>query len=378
MSFEAQFRLMKRFVDRTKYVKRRRLILVCCFLFVLFYLFHSLTNYHDRHATKSNRTPGTALIRSLDNREKVNDLKGEVNILEDSLLPINDPEDRICNVDVTSRILEVMVAEVKLAQEWPRSFDADDKRFWNIPEHFGKTLDSFFTKFHPYSFKTNGKKRYFHEFVNAGSLCNIVVIGKLTNCPSTLKCSIPGVGGDFTGEAQLQSRHPHCRFLAIDPDPANRKLVESLPRSRFVETAAGSRDGMQNAQFRDGVGRPPIRRKTQHTDVVKLLIDNYAQNAIIDLMLINTKGAEYEIFPYIARNLKAISLICQINIDIHAPASLYGHFLVSFNQFLSQFLQNSDYVLLHAEKERNLIDGQLRLFLVNMAEQRCSNKFFCY
>ncbi|KAI6171844.1 hypothetical protein M3Y98_00907300 [Aphelenchoides besseyi] len=322
---------MRRIMDRTqKYVRRSRLLLVFCFSFVLFYLFHSLTDYHNGYMTKSDGSSGAVLIRSLDNREKVNDLKAEVNILEDSLLPINAPEDRICDSEVTNQLLEAMVAEVQLAQDWIRSYNADDERFWSIPEHFGKTFDPFFNKFHPYSFETNGKTR---------------------------------VGGDFTGETQLQSRHPQCRFLSIDPEPQNRKLVESLPRSRFVETAAGSRDGMQNAQFRDGAGKPPIRRKTQHTDVVKLLIDNYAQNAIIDLMFINTKGAEYEIFPYIARNLKALSLICQLNIDIHAPASLYGHFLASFNQFLGQFLQTSDYILLHAEKDRNLIDGQLRLFL---------------
>jgi len=58
-----------------------------------------------------------------------------------------------------------------------------------------------------------------------------------------------GVGMDVRAETALSKRYPQCQFIAADPDPANKAIIETLRHGKFVATAIGAITGSYNASL---------------------------------------------------------------------------------------------------------------------------------
>jgi len=54
---------------------------------------------------------------------------------------------------------------------------------------------------------------------------------------------------DVHAETVLSKRYPQCQFIAADPDPANKAIVETLRHGKFVATAVGATTGSYNASL---------------------------------------------------------------------------------------------------------------------------------
>ncbi|KAI6187564.1 Methyltransf-21 domain-containing protein [Aphelenchoides besseyi] len=182
-----------------------------------------------------------------------------------------------------------------------------------------------------------------------------------------------GIGGDFSGETTLHNRWPQCQITGVDPEvKLNRKIVERVPKSRFIAAAVAENSGTYKAMVKD-TDRKYKEIKIPHRQFTEFMNEHNRKERTIDLMIIDVEGAEFGIMRRLIKDKDKLPIICQANMEIHYPPEDYGVTNSEAFQVIHDFLADGTYSIYTIEANRRL----MRVFLVNTKEEECVRKFFC-
>ncbi|KAL3099480.1 hypothetical protein niasHS_002935 [Heterodera schachtii] len=260
----------------------------------------------------------------------------------------------------------------------------DVNRTWTqIPEHFNRIWEKQFAKLQVLKLLADGDEyKYFIPFLPADPA------GGGQNSPCTIITL--GVGHTVDAERNLINLYPQCHLITADPSAEINAALTHQIGGKFVHAAIGGKTAM---------GQPVnVRRegtwlwfwKVQLIErqwlpqigiadfLEKFIVDK--QNPV-DLLLIDIEGAEFGIFEQLALNYdKFPTPICQINIEVHDPDTLIANY--SHQQFfrsLNILLRSGKFALMNTDMftKQAPIHLFLRMFFVNIGEEKCRKKFFC-
>lgn len=108
-----------------------------------------------------------------------------------------------------------------------------------------------------------------------------------------------GVGENWDGERLIKKKYPQCNLLGIDPGATkNRKIVESIPNSRFIQAAVSDKETNLTIYEKDN-GEYAYQEGKAVNFIELLKRENHGK--MIDFMSLDAEGAEFSIFPLLFR-----------------------------------------------------------------------------
>ncbi|KAI1715893.1 hypothetical protein Ddc_10813 [Ditylenchus destructor] len=99
---------------------------------------------------------------------------------------------------------------------------------------------------------------------------------------------------------------------------------------------------------------------------------------MIDLLLIDTEGGEYEILKEFAGNSINLPLVCQTSLELHYhPAHVHmGVRLDNFFDTIRRLILGRRFALLHVEESSQLKGvGLFKAFILNIMDEKCVQKY---
>ncbi|KAI6185811.1 Methyltransf-21 domain-containing protein [Aphelenchoides besseyi] len=260
-----------------------------------------------------------------------------------------------CTENTNAELAAFRSLQQKYLDEWWSLNVTDDVKWTAI---IGAYDQSFITLKQLFRFVSDGERKLFLDFVDRNATCNVYTWG---------------IGGDYNGETLFYNRYPQCRFTAVDPEAVvNREIVERVPNARFIHSSIASESGTYSARIR-GTNGVYTSQTVTHRGVVEFFNEYNDDNEVIDLLLIDIEGAEFSVLPKIVKAKTELPKICQINVEIHAPAEAFGTTTQRALESIHSFLSDGTYSIINVETLRRL----LRVFLINTLDGECVKKFFC-
>uniref|UniRef100_A0A183BTY4 Methyltransf_21 domain-containing protein n=1 Tax=Globodera pallida TaxID=36090 RepID=A0A183BTY4_GLOPA len=184
-------------------------------------------------------------------------------------------------------------------------------------------------------------------------------ISFLPNAAKYLPCTVItlGVGHTVDAERNLINLYPECRLIAADPSAEiNANLTREIGGT-FVHAAVGGKTATKQPEQVNAERHP------------------------VDLLMIDIEGAEFGIFEQLAFHYELFPTpICQINIEVHDPDTLFANYThQQFFRSLDTLLRSGRFALMNTDMftKQAPLHLFLRMFFVNIVEERCTRKFIC-
>ncbi|KAI1703304.1 methyltransferase fkbM domain-containing protein [Ditylenchus destructor] len=237
-----------------------------------------------------------------------------------------------------------------------------------------------------YALMTNVNKcfnKYYKELDIMKVLTSDDVKFFLKPAKSPYPCNIVtlGVGHDITTEKILQKAYPQCTFLGADPsEPFNREMYEKDLGGVFIHTAVGAHSSEAVARVRTELG---YKRWEYNDQLVRYrgivdFLNEYRPGEIIDLLLIDTEGGEYDILKVFAENSPGLPLVCQMSVELHfqnrhRPSE---HRVDHFLDTIRKLMLSRRFTLVHIEDSaQNPNLGLFKAFILNIKDPECLLKY---
>ncbi|KAL6726451.1 hypothetical protein Aduo_008418 [Ancylostoma duodenale] len=193
------------------------------------------------------------------------------------------------------------------------------------------------------------------------------VLGENASDPSVVVSL--GIGADVTAELQLKDKLAKgSEFFGADPVISpNAELFGKV--GIFFPLAVSKKTGLVQSGIREDDGSYRAMNAVS-IDVITFLKE-MVNRTVIDHMILDNEGPEYDIVPMIAVN-KIFEdngiLVCHMNIEFHAPGPKERHQL--FEEVIAGVLSAKRFAPLY-----NLYWGHQRSFFINYDHPYCIEKY---
>uniref|UniRef100_A0A7E4USN4 Methyltransf_21 domain-containing protein n=1 Tax=Panagrellus redivivus TaxID=6233 RepID=A0A7E4USN4_PANRE len=166
--------------------------------------------------------------------------------------------------------------------------------------------------------------------------------------------------------------HSNCtRYVGVDPDPAiNRALVEKLG-GKFLKHVVAVDDNVGEASLLGKTGYKTV--ETQRTSLSNVIKEANLTD-VIDILLMDIEGAEFEILADMTKNPQKYPTICQINVEIHSPFE-NGPKGSAIIETLHEMTLQSRYLLLKVTQFKYSKQVFNRCFFINVRDEYCVKKY---
>lgn len=124
-------------------------------------------------------------------------------------------------------------------------------------------------------------------------------------------------------------------------------------------------------------GKEVTEKQVTFTD----FLQSYIKVSEIDYLFVNGRdGVEFYILNWLLQQKQKKGEgermpICFVTIDLHGPLGEFGLDESSFDKLILNFLQQSDFIIVHGAVEKDSRANQ-RIFVVNAYEPFCVEKYF--
>lgn len=173
-----------------------------------------------------------------------------------------------------------------------------------------------------------------------------------------------GIGDNVKNENSIKSLMPHCKFFGVDPDyPVGQKYDDI--EGKYYPVAVGDKEGYFEMNVVKS-GKITSKHRVYFLSLHQIL--KSINLNFVDYLFVDIGGFEYNLLESLANESIRI---CQINIEFHFPLEIFGISNKNATAMFTEFFANSPYVPLSIEK-----DAHVRMFLVDLHNVVCINKFF--
>ncbi|KAL3071490.1 hypothetical protein niasHT_031854 [Heterodera trifolii] len=239
-----------------------------------------------------------------------------------------------------------------------------------IQPHFNQIWKEQMNKANILQLNSSDEFKYFMRF------CPNVNLQKRT-------CTIVtfGVGHTVRAERELIKIYPECHLVAADPSAEiNANLTQSVGGT-FVQGPIGAETANQQPVI--SWEEHAIERKLVTQIGIIDFMNNHTkwEHEPVDLLLMDIEGAEFGIIELFAYHFERFTgSICQINIEVHDPNTLIANY--THQQFFQSFdtlIRSGQFALMNTDMYTASAPLHLflRLFFVNVVDEKCTKKFLC-
>lgn len=172
-----------------------------------------------------------------------------------------------------------------------------------------------------------------------------------------------GIGNEITAEHHLLARYPKCQLNGVDPVVDAGEAFIRLGTYFPVGISAAGGEKQMETKFANGSNL----MATVKTVTFAQLLHDYVKVPLAHFVSLDVDGEEMEILSDL-NSLKPATF-CQLEVKF------YGNRWASpsiFDQFLREFLQSTDYVVIAAGLQ---LGQTCRITLVNWRERSCVKRF---
>uniref|UniRef100_A0A7E4VCB9 Methyltransf_21 domain-containing protein n=1 Tax=Panagrellus redivivus TaxID=6233 RepID=A0A7E4VCB9_PANRE len=187
-----------------------------------------------------------------------------------------------------------------------------------------------------------------------------------------------GVGRSVKAEEMIMHKYKNCKkFVAVDPTAeVNEKLVTDAG-GRFLELTVGAKDDVFAASIMQkplGNRLPYITKNVTHTSI-ESTIKKAEMGDIVDIMLMDIEGAEFEILEnFIDQSVKRTT-ICQMNVEMHSP---WVNVVKKNNiiRTLYNLSKKREWMLFEVNPVKIRYEVFHRSFFINVKDPYCVQKYY--
>uniref|UniRef100_A0A1I7Z6Q1 Methyltransf_21 domain-containing protein n=1 Tax=Steinernema glaseri TaxID=37863 RepID=A0A1I7Z6Q1_9BILA len=176
-----------------------------------------------------------------------------------------------------------------------------------------------------------------------------------------------GVGLDIGSEQKLRKLEPHCIFHGADPTViGNKNLYETI--GTFYPYAIGDTNGTVDSIVINGHDNKYRRENITTREFISFLAAT-EDHKVISQLFLDAEYAEFSLLKYFLADgdlERNDIVICQVNIEVHAPNSEQ---LATFHSFLKKMLKEDRYAIFKVFKVE--VWSHLRIVLFNYYHQPC-------
>ncbi|KAI1699891.1 glycosyl transferase family 11 domain-containing protein [Ditylenchus destructor] len=255
-------------------------------------------------------------------------------------------------------------------QNFPKNTSGDDSNlnstWYALLTNVNKCFDKYYKHLDIMRVTSTDDVKFFLKPAQSPYPCNIVTLG---------------VGHDITSEKILQKIYPKCTFLGADPsEPTNREMYEKDLGGQFIHTAVGAYSSEAAAKVveQGDKGWAYNDQMVRYRGIVDFL-NEYRPGEMIDLLLIDTEGGEYDILKVFAESSPALPIVCQMSLEFHfdpahrRPGVRVDHFFDT----IRRLILSKRFALMHIEESAQVPNmGLFKAFILNIKDQKCIEKYF--
>ncbi|VDD92441.1 unnamed protein product [Enterobius vermicularis] len=162
-----------------------------------------------------------------------------------------------------------------------------------------------------------------------------------------------------------------CKFFGADPiEERNRKIFE--PIGKYFKMAVGAISGLKNASVLGYNGNWHYQTvQMQHVDLLTFLKEHVGIKHVIDILLMDNEGAEYDSAPYFLRDGILDSnniVVCQWTCEFHVTNEA--------NQ-----MKLADFIIKNAAAGKYIMTrlstaGHIRINFFNTVDKVCLERYW--
>ncbi|CCD64329.1 Methyltransferase FkbM domain-containing protein [Caenorhabditis elegans] len=185
-----------------------------------------------------------------------------------------------------------------------------------------------------------------------------------------------GIGHDVKAEIRLKELYPNIDFHGSDPsNEINRDLYENKLGGKYYQYAVSGEKGMKNSR----VYREEYKEEiTEHVGA-EYFLKNFVRKDRVDILWIDIEGNEFSFLEQIHNGGtidKEGIKICQINVELHKDLleKPEGE-MEKFHDFIFKILEDGKYISINPYFVEYLKYRFIRLFLVNVGDNECTNLY---
>ncbi|CCD63101.2 Methyltransferase FkbM domain-containing protein [Caenorhabditis elegans] len=185
-----------------------------------------------------------------------------------------------------------------------------------------------------------------------------------------------GIGHDIKAELKLKELYPNIDFHGSDPSNAiNKDLYENKLGGKYYQYAVSGENGMKNSR----VYREKYKEEiTEHVGA-EYFLKNFIRKSRIDILWIDIEGNEFSFLDQVHNGGtidKEGIKICQMNVEMHKDLleKADGE-MEKFHDFIFKMLEDGKYISMKPYFVEVLKYRFIRLFLVNVGDNECTDLF---
>ncbi|ULT88756.1 hypothetical protein L3Y34_007748 [Caenorhabditis briggsae] len=184
-----------------------------------------------------------------------------------------------------------------------------------------------------------------------------------------------GIGHDVSAEIRLRELYPNIQFFGADPSSEiNKNLYEKSLGGKYFQYAVSDQNGIDDSVVLGNDGY--VQQKTQHIGIDHFF-KNIVQKSKIDILWMDIEGNEYPVLNQLHHdgNLDRQGVkICQLNVEMHKDLSNLQEMKL-FHNFIWKVLEDRKYIFMKPVFVKWQQFRFIRLFIVNIADQECTDLY---